>query len=1193
MKKDIQAYLQRIAERLWDGHASVFVGAGFSKNAQLISGGVSPPNWDQLGNLFFEKTRKHRPKRNDLAYANVLRLAEDVENLYGKAELSKMIRDAVNDDKLVPSDAHLRLLALPWNDVYTTNYDTLLERAALRLSEQGRRLYSIIRDDEALGIETPPFLMKLHGDINDPQSIIISEEDYRTYPSKHQAMINHIRNAIMLDTMVLIGFSGNDPNFLQWLGWVRDALKNNQRKVYLFSVNGIPDAVKKTFEKKNVIVVDLKGLAGKNATPSESILCAISFLERFIQQKEQERTQYRKSALAWGRVFNIEDEIEQQFARWKQERETYPGWLVMPREKRENWASIDDFSLSIDKIKQLTKENQLLYLDLFNWRIEKSLFPIDNNWEQIYLSILNQFKPFSRRCRCAIRVAWTNLKLGLLRLYRQEGWVEKWQALRDELDVYAVKYQEDQRARFCYEQALAAVYQNDFFSLEKVLNSWKECASDPYWDIRRGAIWAEYLSLEKGKPITQKAFNSICEKLDSASNEAERFYWASRKVHAHTVWNSMSQANFSVERNEASAARQTWSELKPYDDIWYEREFFDTNVRSIEDALRVKTKVASFRLGHSRTITNLSGNSKDYRVAYAYFLYYEETGFPIHLPYLNTIKKETLDKALSVMGYCSPAIAACWLLRAGDPKLVSSIYHRRFLERTNYEDVDALYQRYLKCLDNLLAADRLEDVPFWAHALRGVLVEILARLCVKASYDSRISTLDSIVAIFQDKYSAYFEGLGHLLSSLISTFSQTEITGLIPRFAAMPIARDRFEDCRLEPLFYVNAPVSFSLKSVGTVADDLFERIGVNENDDKALFYRLLFLYKCGALSKAQEHKLARALWSTVDDKGFPQRTIFNRFAFLSFPHPADINPQELLKDYFRTTSIPKAGTGNSISFYAGSVPIFNDIKGTTNSDIRFAWDAPLLNQLCARLIQMWESDKHHLMGNENNGFGFSVKEEMQSRFSEVESIIVGVIAPSIEMIDDRNKQGLVMMATEFEAYGIPSLRIRFSLSSIIGDVEKMKSEVLERLASPEDIFVADCINAIIYLSNTGTDVKDWVEVISEYFRGNSEQGRIEIISALNILLPRNDYMNDGTIRTNLHFGLKRLFASTRIAATDNELQANEKLHLRKMAAPIVRQLLNDKSDTNADLFEWQTYYNSQETCLDIKNSFLDDVDHS
>lgn len=1188
MKKETQECLQKIAERLWDGHASVFVGAGFSKNAQLVPGGVMPPNWDELGNLFYEKTRKHKPRKSDLAYANVLRLAEDVENMYGREELSNMIRGAINDDKLLPSDVHLQLLALPWKDVYTTNYDTLLERAASRLNEQGRRIYSVIRYDEAIGMETPPFLMKLHGDINEPQSIIISEEDYRTYSSKHQAMINHIQHAIMLETMVLIGFSGNDPNFLQWLGWVRDALKNSQRKVYLLSVDGVPDAVKKSFEKKNVIVVNLKGLAGKDATPPENVLGAINFLEGFIYQKEQERTQYRITALSWGRTSSRDENIEQQYARWKQERETYPGWLVMPREKRENWASIEGFSLSIDKIKQLSKEDQLLYLDLFNWRIERSLFPIDNAWEQIYLSVSDQFKPFSRRCRNEIREAWINLKLGLLRLYRQEGWTSKWQALRDELNLYSAKFKDEQRCRFYYELALAVVYQNDFFLLERVLNSWEECESDPYWDIRRGAMWAEYLSLEKGRVITQKAFKSICSNLDSASKEAERFYWASRKVHAHTVWNSMSQANFSDEQNESLAARQTWSELKPYDDIWFEREFFDTNVRAIEDALRVKTQVASFKLGHSRTTTNLSGNSKDYRVAYAYFIYYEETGFPIHLPYLSTVKKETLGNALSVMGYCSPAIAASWMLRSGDSKLVSSFYNRRFLVRTRFEYVEALYQKYLKCLEDLLAADKLDDIPSWAHAFRGVLPEVLARLCMKTSYDSRIKTLNLIEAIFQDKFSIHFEGIDNLLSSLMSTFTKTEIKGLILRFVAMPIAKDRFDDCRLEPLFYVHNSLTLSPDSFGSVVEDLMRRIGINENEDKVLFYRLLFLYKCGVLSELQKQRLASALWADVDDKGFPRRTIFHRFAFLSFPHPSDIDPQELLKDYFRTTPIPIVGIGDSISFYGSSVPLFNNIKGTTNSDIQYTWDAALLNQLCGNLIQMWELDKHHLLGSDKPGFGFSVKEEIQKRFSEVEAIVVGVIAPRIELLNETNKQGLKRMATEFESHGMPFIRMRFALAKIIADVEDLKRELPERLASPDDRLLADCINAIIYLGNNGADIKAWVEIISEYFRGNAEQGRIAIISALGIILPQKDYLGYGSIQSNLLIGLKRLYVLTQIESTDSELQANEKLYLRKLAAPIVLQLLKDNCNTDANLSEWRTYYGSPETCLDIRNSFLD-----
>ena len=255
MDKVIKDQLNTIAERLWDNQASLLVGAGFSKNAQRRTGAKLPPNWDELGDMFFEKSRNHKAKWADRAYANVLRLAEDVENMCGRSALIELIKSAINDDLLDPSDSHMQLLALPWQDVYTTNYDSLLERSATRLKEQNKRYYTTIRNNQEIGMASSPFLMKLHGDIGDPASIIITEEDYRKYPGSHQAMINHIQNTIMTRTLVLIGFSGNDPNFIQWLGWVRDALSDFQRKVYLLTVDTVSDASRKSLEKKNVIVV--------------------------------------------------------------------------------------------------------------------------------------------------------------------------------------------------------------------------------------------------------------------------------------------------------------------------------------------------------------------------------------------------------------------------------------------------------------------------------------------------------------------------------------------------------------------------------------------------------------------------------------------------------------------------------------------------------------------------------------------------------------------------------------------------------------------------------------------------------------------------------------------------------------------------------------------------------------------------
>lgn len=1184
MNKHTIEYLNTIADHLWGKQASLFVGAGFSKNAQFQLEANMPPNWDELGDMFIIKARKHKPRKSDRAYANVLRLAEEVENMYSREALTMLIKDAINDEKLTPSDCHMQLLALPWQDVYTTNYDTLLEKSADRLKSQGKRNYYTICNSQDMGTGSSPLLVKLHGDINDPSSIIITEEDYRTYPAKHQAMISSIQNTIMRRTLVLIGFSGNDPNFIQWLGWVKDALNDNQRKVYLLSLDSISEASRKTFENKKVVVVDIRGFAGRGSTYTEDIEAAIKYLGDYQVKQQSERADFRAKANSWGRSSYRGLSIETIFDHWKKERETYPGWLVMPRDRREYWVNSEGFTLSQKGFEHLNNGADLLFLDLFNWRLEKCVFPIENAWEDIYLTVLAKYKPFSHRGRQEIRLAWINLKLGLLRLYRQEGWREKWVTLKNELLPLKGRISDEQRCRFEYEQALEAIYRNDFVTLEDVLNGWDEAKTDYYWDVRRGALWAEYISLDKGREITKKALDLISEKMDASSEEKDRFYWASRMVNAHTVWESMSHANFSDAEKETESAQTIWVDLRSYEDIWYEREFFKSHLRPIEDALRVKTKTASFRLGYSKTSTNMSGNSMDYRVAYAFFLYYEEMGFPIHLPYLSTIDKKTLGKALSVMAFCSPSIANCWMMRSGDAKVVQDVYNRRFMERSNFESVNALYSRYLDCLKSLLKEEQKDIVPAWTLAYRSVLPEILSRLCMKASYEARVSTLDSIEDIFRSKNIFRYESLDRLLHYLILSFSNKEAISLIPRLVGMSIALDRFDDCRLEPLYYVPKPERIYIPVSETV-DRLLEDFGKIKNSEKAILYRLLFLYQCGALSEKQQEKLAVILWKERDATGFPSRTIFSRFAFLSMPHPKEIEPQTLLKDYFLTQSLPVMGKGSPISFYGGRIPVFNDIKGTTNADISFDWDETTLNTICERLISLWDTDKSRML-EEDHGWGFSVKDELRDRLEDVESIVSTVMASHIHMLSNENLTGLRRMSEEFETYGMPSLRMRIALG-VKKDLTDWDKEIKRRMNSSDKYIIVDCISSVKLLCQMGTNVYEYLELISEYFRSNAEHGRSEIIWGICLFIEHPVFVENASIRQNLVLGLERLFNDTLIDKTDNEITVNNKMYLRMSVAPVVRSLLN--SDIGAppqSLLAWKEYYENKETCWDIRNAF-------
>ncbi|RYX81125.1 hypothetical protein EON73_05000, partial [bacterium] len=94
---EIRPYLFEISERLWSRHASVMVGAGFSKNAVKSDPTKKHlPNWNQLGDIFYEKIYKVKPSTKD-SYLNVLKLAEEVQAAFGRPALDQLLRTHIPD----------------------------------------------------------------------------------------------------------------------------------------------------------------------------------------------------------------------------------------------------------------------------------------------------------------------------------------------------------------------------------------------------------------------------------------------------------------------------------------------------------------------------------------------------------------------------------------------------------------------------------------------------------------------------------------------------------------------------------------------------------------------------------------------------------------------------------------------------------------------------------------------------------------------------------------------------------------------------------------------------------------------------------------------------------------------------------------------------------------------------------------
>jgi len=144
MPDSLRMKLDHIKRYLDEGKAAALIGAGFSKNARIPEA-TEMKDWNALG-IEFYKRLYGEVNPNSLMFQNPINLATQVEASFGRHELDNMIQQSLPDDVIVPSQLHVDLLSLGWHDLFTTNYDTLLERACL----EADRSYTIVYNKDTL-----------------------------------------------------------------------------------------------------------------------------------------------------------------------------------------------------------------------------------------------------------------------------------------------------------------------------------------------------------------------------------------------------------------------------------------------------------------------------------------------------------------------------------------------------------------------------------------------------------------------------------------------------------------------------------------------------------------------------------------------------------------------------------------------------------------------------------------------------------------------------------------------------------------------------------------------------------------------------------------------------------------------------------------------------------------------------------
>src|SRR5699024_5745043 len=101
-------------------------------------------------------------------------------------------------------------------------------------------------------------LIKLHGDFNHPERMVITEYDYDTYVDKNKILSTYISNLFITKTLLLIGYSFDDSDIRTLWQIIGSRLGKLSTPAYVVLVDASPIEIAR-FERRNIKVINLPG----------------------------------------------------------------------------------------------------------------------------------------------------------------------------------------------------------------------------------------------------------------------------------------------------------------------------------------------------------------------------------------------------------------------------------------------------------------------------------------------------------------------------------------------------------------------------------------------------------------------------------------------------------------------------------------------------------------------------------------------------------------------------------------------------------------------------------------------------------------------------------------------------------------------------------------------------------------------
>lgn len=1138
--KDLDAsiivLLDKLKRYLSVGKASVMVGCGFSLNAESDGTGQMR-EWNALNVDLFKSLYGRNPSSSELDRLNPVRLAAQVENTLGSKELDEIIMNALPDKSVYPGVLHKKLMKLRWRDVFTTNYDTLLERSC----DESGSAYTLVTTKETLLYSKSPRIIKLHGSFPNIRPFIMSEEAFRTYPQKYPEFVNTVRQSLIENLFCLIGFSGNDPNFLSWLGWIRDVMGEQMSNAILvdYRPKGYHISEKQLFASRKIDILNLAEISGLNDYKE-----ALDFFLTYLGTKEHD-AQWSYPDVDFRhpqKPEKSEKELEEGIRKMEKARKSYPGWVFYNREI----SYTNRFPFKGTFYDKLPDRLKLDYLYELDWLLDICLYPKVVDW---YLNALEDVKGNYSTYNGMMKEKATQLLISLLSIYREKRDIDPYLTILDFINRNCLEtLTTKQRSIFYYEQCQWNLALLDYKSVFAIHLKWKLMENDYLGALWQSSVYAELGDRPMAEDMLTAYYSRLTTKLLLDGDSA--YLNSCKQLYSYVIPRT-------IRRNQED---MDFSSDKSIDD--FKRSLLDKALKEQP----VKTQSHGFNLNQVTNTTHLSQGGFVNRV-----LYPEKY---IRLCYLhgstfcqnNYYATEEYGIVLSCLADYHFYEAVARLIRSGHKGLVEKVVHRGSVSHLKEEEAFLVYTDLIELLKEAFNEGCDKRKLSTAY---DILIPLLQRLVTKVDDGSVMDLFDFIITHSRDRNIKRNE----ILKTLYNCATEEQKAIMFVRIMSEPIVGNEMEEDLLWPEIDTNVDVTDAM------CDNALKNIK-DKHLRKHSYLRILALLQCTDNKEIKE-KLEAAIvqWRQNEKKDV---NAFFSYHVASATNDADRAIEDrwvkdtldvfINHDYTFTNS---SETISNFSHFADNiVPAIHKLNNEQ------------INNVVDKISQTLESYLPHL-GEEDDADIFGGLRFFINQLLDVLDRLFRQI--DFKKVDNAINKKIATVLVDYIENRYPCLLL-LSVTNQIDDKKLLASFVSDRLHDSDVTIRYDARRSMCYLFKNNPDVFDaqtrlrYLQQYAYFLKySHSKALREDLYFMAQIIA--NDYVG----KNNLYLFNDALYTIRKEYETyemSEEYKADIAHNACILAGVLSRKLEHITSGAHA----WKEFYEDSEQFRDVRNGYEEGI---